>query len=66
MGVAGATHRGVKRLRIRIVLSAAGIEHRPHSDQGAHVLLIEQDGTVNTGDATPSALTARQRALGAS
>ena len=42
----------------------AGIEHRPVSDQGAHVLLIEQDGTVNTGDAAPSALTARQRALG--
>ena len=28
-----------------------GVEHRPRSDTGAHVLLIEPRGTVNTGDA---------------
>ena len=29
----------------------AGVEHRPRSDEGASVLLIEPKATVNTGDA---------------
>ena len=28
-----------------------GVEHCPKADEGAHVLLIEPRGTVNTGDA---------------
>ena len=28
----------------------AGVEHRPRADEGAHVLLIEPEGTPNTGD----------------
>lgn len=28
-----------------------GVEHRPEADEEAEVLLIEPDGTVNTGDA---------------
>lgn len=28
-----------------------GVEHCPRADEGAHVLLIEPKGTVNTGDA---------------
>jgi len=30
---------------------AAGVEHCPRSDEGAHVMLIEPRGTANTGDA---------------
>jgi mannose-6-phosphate isomerase-like protein (cupin superfamily) len=29
-----------------------GVRHRPRSDAGAHVLLIEPEGTPNTGDST--------------
>jgi len=40
-----------------------GVEHRPRSADGASVLLIEPEGTPNTGDettaATPVDLTAR-------
>lgn len=40
-----------------------GVEHRPRSDEGASVLVIEPEGTPNTGDeataATPVDLTAR-------
>ena len=28
-----------------------GVEHRPRSDEGAEILLIEPEGTPNTGDA---------------
>jgi mannose-6-phosphate isomerase-like protein (cupin superfamily) len=35
-----------------------GVEHCPKADAAAYVLLIEPIGTVNTGDAQPSALTA--------
>jgi mannose-6-phosphate isomerase-like protein (cupin superfamily) len=38
-----------------------GVEHCPRSEGGAEVLLIEPAGTVNTGDATPGALTAPER-----
>ena len=40
-----------------------GVEHCPRSDGGAHVLLIERAGTVNTGDAPADALTAPERPL---
>lgn len=39
----------------------AGVEHCPTADE-CHVLLIEPDGTVNTGDAV-SPLTAPEREL---
>lgn len=35
-----------------------GVEHCPRSAEGAEILLIEPQGTVNTGDAEPSELTA--------
>jgi mannose-6-phosphate isomerase-like protein (cupin superfamily) len=40
-----------------------GVEHRPRSEAGAAVLLIEPSGTVNTGDAPPGDLTAPEREL---
>ncbi len=39
-----------------------GVEHCPEADAETHVLLIEPDGTVNTGDAG-GALTAEPRIL---
>ena len=41
-----------------------GIEHCPRSDDGAEILLVETEGTVNTGDAAPGELTAPDRPLG--
>ena len=40
-----------------------GVEHRPRSDEGAEILLIEPLGTVNTGDAPPGELTAPEQRL---
>jgi len=40
-----------------------GVEHCPRADEGARVLLIEPLGTVNTGDAAASELTAPERRL---
>ena len=40
-----------------------GVQHRPRSERGAEVLLIEPAGTVNTGDAPPGDLTAPEREL---
>src|ERR1700710_739118 len=40
-----------------------GVEHGPRADQGAEILLIEPQGTVNTGDAESSGLTAPERPL---
>jgi mannose-6-phosphate isomerase-like protein (cupin superfamily) len=40
-----------------------GVEHCPGSDEGAEILLIEPQGTVNTGDAEASELTAPEREL---
>ena len=40
-----------------------GIEHRPRAREEAHVLLIEPQGTVNTGDAAESDLTAVERTI---
>jgi mannose-6-phosphate isomerase-like protein (cupin superfamily) len=39
-----------------------GVEHCPRADEEAHVLLIEPQGTVNTGDAGGE-LTARERTI---
>src|SRR3954466_10454157 len=38
----------------------AGVEHCPRADEEAHVLLIEPEGTVNTGDSGGD-LTAAER-----
>jgi mannose-6-phosphate isomerase-like protein (cupin superfamily) len=40
-----------------------GVEHCPRSDEGAEILLIEPVGTVNTGDAPPGELTAKERTV---
>ena len=40
-----------------------GMEHCPRSEEGAEVLLIEPQGTVNTGDAEPGRLTAPEQTL---
>jgi mannose-6-phosphate isomerase-like protein (cupin superfamily) len=40
-----------------------GVEHCPLADEEAQILLIERQGTVNTGDAEPSELTAPERPL---
>jgi mannose-6-phosphate isomerase-like protein (cupin superfamily) len=40
-----------------------GVEHCPRSDEGAEILLIEPQGTVNTGDAEPGELTSPERRL---
>ena len=39
-----------------------GVEHCPKADEEAHVLLIEPEGTVNTGDAGGE-LTAPERRI---
>jgi mannose-6-phosphate isomerase-like protein (cupin superfamily) len=38
-----------------------GVEHCPRSDEGAEILLVEPQGTVNTGDAPISELTAPEQ-----
>jgi mannose-6-phosphate isomerase-like protein (cupin superfamily) len=40
-----------------------GVEHRPRARDEAHVLLIEPQGTPNTGDAAGSELTAVERTI---
>jgi mannose-6-phosphate isomerase-like protein (cupin superfamily) len=40
-----------------------GVEHCPRADEEARVLLIEPLGTVNTGDAAASELTAPERRI---
>jgi hypothetical protein len=40
-----------------------GVEHRPRARREAHILLIEPQGTPNTGDAVDSELTAPERAI---
>jgi mannose-6-phosphate isomerase-like protein (cupin superfamily) len=40
-----------------------GVEHCPRADEEVELLLIEPAGTVNTGDAEPSALTASELSL---
>jgi mannose-6-phosphate isomerase-like protein (cupin superfamily) len=39
-----------------------GVEHCPRADEEAHVLLIEPEGTVNTGDAG-GGMTAEERRI---
>lgn len=40
-----------------------GVEHRPRARAEAHILLIEPQGTPNTGDAVDSELTAVEREI---
>ena len=40
-----------------------GVEHCPTSADGAEVVLIEPQGTVNTGDVEPGALTAPEQSI---
>lgn len=41
----------------------AGVEHRPRAEEDAHVLLIEPQETVNTGNAPRSELTNQARPI---
>ena len=40
-----------------------GVEHCPRADEDVELLVIEPAGTVNTGDAERSELTAPERTL---
>jgi mannose-6-phosphate isomerase-like protein (cupin superfamily) len=37
-----------------------GVEHKPEAEEEVHIVLIEPIGTVNTGDAKDSVLTAKE------
>lgn len=39
----------------------AGIRHRPISEEGAEIMLVEAGGTVNTGDAEKGEMTKEVR-----
>ena len=43
--------RAVELFPGQLFVVPRGVEHRPRADEEAHVLLIEPEGTVNTGDA---------------
>lgn len=47
----GVVHLGPGELYV----VPAGVEHRPVADEEAHLLLIEPEGTPNTGDASTAA-----------
>ena len=38
----------------QMIVVPQGVEHRPRASEECHVLVIEQAGTVNTGDADES------------
>ena len=38
------------------------VEHKPYAEEECHVMILVREGTVNTGDTSPSALTADPRA----
>lgn len=40
-----------------------GIEHKPEAKEEVHIVLIEPKGTVNTGDAVNSELTAKEEKI---
>ncbi len=48
---AGGPERTVELGPGELFVVPRGVEHRPRSEAGAHVLLIEPQGTLNTGDA---------------
>lgn len=54
--------RDIELERGELFVVPRGVEHCPDADQEAEVLLIEPEGTVNTGDAG-GALTAEPRVL---
>lgn len=41
-----------------MIVVPKGVEHKPFAEQECHVMIIERGGTVNTGDAPTSRLTA--------
>ena len=55
--------RTVRLRRGDLFVVPRGVEHRPRAEQEAHVLLIEPQGTANTGDAVGSARTAPERTI---
>lgn len=55
--------RAVRLRKGDLFVVPRGVEHRPRADKEAHVLLIEPQGTANTGDAGDSKLTAPERTI---
>ena len=51
--------RDVQLAEGQLFVVPRGVEHCPRADEEAHLLLIEPDDTVNTGDAIGSELTVR-------
>lgn len=43
-----------------MIIIPHGIEHKPEAPEEVHIILIEPKGTVNTGDAKDSELTAKE------
>ena len=41
-----------------MIVVPRGVEHKPFAESECHVMLIEREGTVNTGDAPTSSRTA--------
>ena len=43
-----------------LIIIPHGVEHKPEAPEEVHIMLIEPKGTVNTGDAKSSELTAKE------
>ena len=55
--------RTVRLRKDQLFVVPRGVEHRPRADREAHVLLIEPQGTANTGDAVDSELAAPEQTI---
>lgn len=55
--------RTVRLRKGQLFVVPRGVEHRPRADREAQVLLIEPQGTANTGDAVDSELTAPEQMI---
>ena len=55
--------RTVRLRKGQLFVVPRGVEHRPRADREAHVLLIEPQGTANTGDAVDSELAAPEQTI---
>ena len=55
--------RTVRLRKGQLFVVPRGVEHRPRADREAQVLLIEPQGTANTGDAVDSELAAPEQTI---
>lgn len=46
-----------------MIIIPHGVEHLPEAQEEVHIVLIEPKGTVNTGDAKNSELTAKEQTI---